>query len=196
MEGGIEDYHLPFVHRTLTHSRNYLVEDGGDVYAGFSATRDLAEARKRYETKASDGGELPFFPAMLDSGTAETLVVFLFPSTVVTCTPNCLIAAVQLPLGPERTRFVSRTYFIGDAATAPGYRKLRDENLIYWKEVLDEDDGPWREVQAMAHVREELGMAVRFSPHWERALHLFQKYLARRVGAGATDQSGARHAAS
>ena len=82
--------------------------------------------------------------------------------------------------------YTSRTYFIGETATSPEYKKLRDENTIYWKEVLDEDDGPWREVQAMARVREDLGLQSRFSPHWERALHIFQKFIAKRVKVAAS----------
>lgn len=76
-------------------------------------------------------------------------------------------ASLQLPRGPTLTHYTSRTYFIGDAATAPEFKKLRDENTIYWKQVLDEDDGPWTQVQAMAPIREELNLPSRFSPHWK-----------------------------
>ncbi|MCK1710435.1 MULTISPECIES: aromatic ring-hydroxylating dioxygenase subunit alpha [unclassified Bradyrhizobium] len=183
VEGGIEDYHLPFVHRVFSHSKIYVTEDGGDIYSGFSSKRGIAEAQERYATKASDGNVLPIFPDMEKTGTAEAVILFVFPNTIISCTPSYVSGSLQLPLGPGNTRYTSRTYFIGEAATAPEYKKLRDENTIYWKEVLDEDDEPWREVQAMARVREDLGLESRFSPHWERALHIFQKFIANHVKA-------------
>jgi len=181
LEGGIEDYHLPFVHKAFDHSKDYTSEIGGTVYSGFSSRRSLAESQKRYATKAADGNALPFFPNMEETGIAQTVILFIFPSTILTCTPSYVSASLQLPRGPELTHYTSRTYFIGDAATSPEYKKLRDENTIYWKQVLDEDDGPWREVQAMARIREELKVPSRFSPHWEAALHNFQKTVASKL---------------
>jgi len=181
LEGGIEDYHLPFVHKAFDHSKDYTTEIGGEVYSGFSSRRSLEEAQKRYATKATDGNVLPIFPSMEASGVAHACILFIFPATILTCTPSYISASLQLPRGPELTHYTSRTYFIGDAATSQDCKKLRDENTIYWKQVLDEDDGPWREVQAMTRVREELGLPSRFSPHWEAALHNFQKTVAAKL---------------
>lgn len=181
VEGGIEDYHLPFVHKAFDHSTDYTSEISGDVYSGFSSRRSLAESQKRYSTKSTDGNALPFFPTMVETGVAETIVLFVFPTTVISCTPNYVSLSLQLPRGPELTHYTSKTYFIGDAATSEQFQKLRDENTIYWKQVLDEDDGPWREVQAMMRNREAIGLKSRFSPHWEVALHHFQKTVARKT---------------
>ncbi|MER8465447.1 aromatic ring-hydroxylating dioxygenase subunit alpha [Mesorhizobium sp. M1396] len=183
LEGGIEDYHLPFVHKAFDHSKDYTSEIGGEVYSGFSSRRSLADAQKRYATKASDGNALPFFPVMEETGVAHAVILFIFPATILTCTPSYVSASLQLPRGPTLTHYTSRTYFIGDAAIAPEFKKLRDENTIYWKQVLDEDDGPWTQVQAMAPIREELNLPSRFSPHWEVALHNFQKTIAAKLKA-------------
>ncbi len=183
LEGGIEDYHLPFVHKSFDHSKDYSTEMCGETYSGFSSRRSLSEAQKRYSTKAADGHELPFFPKMVETGVAETVVLFVFPATIISCTPNYVSLSLQLPLGPELTHYTSKTYFIGDSATSDEYKKLREENTIYWKQVLDEDDGPWREVQKMARNREEVGIPSRFSPHWEVALHNFQKTVASKLSA-------------
>ncbi|MFK0167089.1 aromatic ring-hydroxylating dioxygenase subunit alpha [Rhizobium sp. NPDC090279] len=181
VEGGIEDYHLPFVHKAFDHSKDYSSEIGGSVYSGFSSRRSLVDAQKRYATKVADGNELPFFPSMVETGIAQTVILFVFPATIITCTPNYMSLSLQLPRGPELTHYTSKTYFIGDSATSDAFAKLREENTIYWKQVLDEDDGPWRQVQAMARNREEIGLPSRFSPHWEVALHNFQKTVAEKT---------------
>lgn len=181
LEGSIEDYHLPFVHKAFKHSKDYYTEDGGDVYAGFSSKRDLLEAVQRYGAQDGAGLSLPAFPAMERSGKAETVVLFLFPNAILSCTPTYVSTSIMLPMGPDQTRYSARTNFVGEGATDPRFQQLREDNAGFWNEVFNEDDGVWKSIQAMSHVREELGLATRFSPHWERALHAFQKYLARQL---------------
>ena len=181
LEGGIEDYHLPFVHKAFNHSKDYATEEGGDVYAGFSSKRDLAEAVQRYGAQDGVGLSLPAFPAMERSGVAETVVLFLFPNAILSCTPTYVSTSIMLPMGPDRTRYSARTNFIGEGATDPRYKQLREDNAAFWNNVFEEDDTPWKTVQFMSRIREDLGLKTRFSPHWERALHGFQKYLARQL---------------
>jgi choline monooxygenase len=181
LEGSIEDYHLPYVHKAFKHSTEYYTEDGGDIYAGFSSKRDLAEARQRYGAEDDAGLSLPTFPAMERSGKAETVVLFLFPNAILSCTPSYVSTSIMLPQGPEEVRYSARTHFINEGATDARFQKLREDNAAFWNEVFDEDDGMWKTIQSMSHVREEIGLKTRFSPHWERALHGFQKYLAKRL---------------
>ena len=181
LEGSIEDYHLPFVHKAFNHSAQYFAEEGGDIYAGFSSKRPLDEAFVRYGAQGEDGNTLPVFPAMEQSGVAETVVLFLFPTGILTCTPTYVSMSVILPTTPTLTAYAARTHFIGDGATAPEFAKLREDNATFWNNVFDEDDTVWKTVQIMSHAREDLGIKTRFSPHWERGLHAFQKYVARCV---------------
>ena len=181
LEGSIEDYHLPYVHKAFKHSTDYYTEDGGEIYAGFSSRRDLGEALQRYAAQDEAGVSLPAFPAMERSGKAETVVLFLFPNAILSCTPTYVSTSIMLPLGPQRTAYSARTNFVNEGATDPRFEKLREENSAFWNDVFGEDDGIWKTIQAMSHVREELRLATRFSPHWERALHVFQKYVAKQV---------------
>ena len=183
LEGSIEDYHLPFVHKAFNHSKDYHTEEGGAVYAGFSSKRGLDEAAKRYGALDNAGVTLPTFPAMKKSGIAETVVLFIYPNAVLSCTPTYVSTSFMIPDGPEHTTYVSQTNFVGDGATDPAYKHLREDNAAFWNEVFNEDDGIWKTIQHMSHVREGLGLPTRFSPHWERALHAFQKYVAGRLQA-------------
>lgn len=184
LEGGIEDYHLPFVHRSLKHSPLYQAELGGETYAGFSSTaRPIETISKRFlEGEEKDTVKtFPIFPAMEERGEGHGVTLFIFPSVVVTCDVNLMKANISLPDGPEATDTRIRAHFIGDAANLPEYATAREKFFGFWTEILGEDDEIWRELQSMARTREESGVATRFSPHWEQALHAFQKYWASRI---------------
>lgn len=181
-EGGIEDYHVGFVHKKMRHSPVYQFEDGGTTYAGFSNSFKLEEIKGAIFESTNDGKTLPIFPKMVETGVTDAITLFIFPTVIIGCKPNSVTMSVSLPQGPEKTEYVGRTYFIGEAATDPSFQKLRDGVREFWAEAFHEDDVVWREVQAMVKIREDLNLETRFSPHWERALHAFQKYVAKEVG--------------
>lgn len=181
LEGSIEDYHLPFVHKSFDYSADYVTEDGGSVYAGFSARRSIEEATRRYATEGDGGLQLPMFPRMVSSGVAESMALFVFPNTVLSCGPYGISTSLIVPRGPELTEYFAKTHFLREAGDAR-YEELRYKNAEYWKEVFGEDESIWETVQTQARMRDELGLATRFSPHWERAMHLFQLYVADKVG--------------
>jgi choline monooxygenase len=182
LEGSIEDYHLPFVHRAFTHSADYAIEDGGNVYAGFSSRRSVEDARRRYGAE-NDGLQLPMMPQMLESGMAESLALFVFPNTVLSCGPYWVSTSLIIPTGPESVEYLAKTHFVGEAA-GERFAPLREKSAGYWCEVFDEDEPYWEKVQTLSRQRDELGLATRFSPHWERGLHLFQLYVADKLAAG------------
>ncbi|CAB3745575.1 Carnitine monooxygenase oxygenase subunit [Paraburkholderia sediminicola] len=179
LEGSIEDYHLPFVHRAFDHSADYATEDGGSVYAGFSSRRTLDEAARRYEAE-SDGLRLPVMPTMSKTGMTESMVLFVFPNTVLSCGPFSISTSLIVPTGPESTTYRSTTHFVREAAHER-FRAVRERSADFWKDVFGEDEKIWKSLQAQCHVRHELGLATRFSPQWERALHLFQLFVADRL---------------
>ena len=181
LEGSIEDYHLPFVHKAFDYSADYVTEDGGSVYAGFSARRSIEEATRRYATEGDGGLQLPMFPKMVAAGVAESMALFVFPNTVLSCGPYAISTSLIVPRGPERTDYLAKTHFLREAGAAR-YEALRLKNAGYWKEVFGEDEAIWETLQTQSRVRDELGLATRFSPHWERAMHLFQLYVADKVG--------------
>jgi hypothetical protein len=90
---------------------------------------------------------------------------------------------VTLPQGPAFTQTRTRTYFIGDAATDEDHRAARKSRAEFFTKVIEEDIEVMESVQAMAPLRETLGLQTRFSAYWEQSLHAFQRYYARRMGA-------------
>lgn len=182
IEGGIEDYHLPFVHKSLTYSDTYKFEDGGAAYLGFSTSRPVIDAVRRYNGE-STGGEraLPVFPNLRDRQEVESAVLFIMPNAIVAAIPTHVRLSVLLPQGPAHTIRRQCSYFVGDAGTAPEYAELRQQTHDFWREIWEEDGAYMNEIQHMSSVRDRLGMTTRFSPHWERGVHAFQKYLLAQV---------------
>lgn len=182
IEGGIEDYHLPFVHKTLTYSDTYKFEDGGNSYLGFSTSRPVAEAHRRYVLDPDAAAEtLPVFSALQDAKEVDSIVLFVLPNAIVASLPTHLRLSLLLPQGPSSTRRRQLSYFVGEAGTSPKYAGLRQKTHDFWREIWEEDGAYMHEIQRMSAVRERIGLSTRFSPHWERGVHAFQKYLIGRL---------------
>ncbi len=183
VEGGIEDYHLPYVHtKTLSgYAPNYRVEDCPGVYAGFSQKRMIGEARERYKGDAGDDETLPMWPAVVESGVAETVALFLQPLGLVFFNPMMFSASVILPQSATRTLVRTMTWYSGEGATSPKYAAARTASQSFFSKVILEDITVMEEMQHMSKVREDLNVRTRFSPHWERALQSFQAGYARKM---------------
>ncbi|SHL23850.1 MAG: aromatic ring-hydroxylating dioxygenase subunit alpha [Paraburkholderia sp.] len=183
IESGIEDYHLPYVHKKwLTYSDDYATEDGGDTYHGFSSRRSLAETRERY-TKGLDSGDIPLksFPYYEVNDKAEAISLYLMPNANVFYSPTMVKVQYFIPRGPERTISRSKAYFVDEAATAPEYDQARQTAMSFFKEVVKEDIDYIQTVQSLARARNALNLNTRYSPHWEAALHGFHRYIVRNL---------------
>jgi choline monooxygenase len=188
IEAGIEDYHLPFIHKQtlVSYAKNYRAEDGGEVYAGFSQAHTASEAKKRHRNGLGDNhAQLPNHPVVEADDRAEFIAVFLFPLGNVILSPSGLTLGLTLPRGPAFTQTRTRTYFIGEAATDDDHRAVRKSRAEFFTKVIAEDIEVMESVQSMAPLRETLGLQTRFSGYWEQSLHSFQRYYARRMAAKA-----------
>jgi len=110
----------------------------------------------------------------------ETLLLMIYPNTLLICSPNWISISLIIPMGPENTVCIAKTYFAEGGHTEP-YAAIREESGKYWKSIFDESGRIWAEIQALQRQREELGLATRFSLYFERCLHLFQLYIAERL---------------
>lgn len=182
VEGGIEDYHLPFVHKSLTYSETYKFEGGAPAYLGFSSMRSADEAYRRYHADSAGTAQtLPVFPRLRDKSQVETAVLFILPNAIIASLSTHVRLSILLPQGPSRTLRRQVSYFVDDAGTAPAYEPLRRKTHAFWREIWEEDGAYMDAIQHMSAVRERLGLRTRFSPHWERGVHAFQQYIASRV---------------
>ncbi|MCW5731665.1 MAG: aromatic ring-hydroxylating dioxygenase subunit alpha [Alphaproteobacteria bacterium] len=186
IEGGIESYHLPWVHPQLElPPMGYRFEaDPADAFIGFKTPMSDAEMKRRAAGNgASEGPVLPNFPvidAKISRGEApQFLILFVLPNVTAVVMPNYLVLGLLRPLAVDRTVVRRKFYYVGAAAGAPGLAGTRSDIARIWHEILQQDIPFLAEVQKMCRVRDEAGMSTRFSPYWEVGLHMFQKYVAR-----------------
>jgi choline monooxygenase len=89
-------------------------------------------------------------------------------------TPSMMVFSLVLPQSATRTQLRTQTRFIGEGATSPDYDRARETIRTLFAQIIEEDIPMMERLQETSELREELNLPTRFSPHWERGLHLFQ----------------------
>lgn len=197
IEGGIEDYHIPFVHRQAGPSQKYYCELGGDSYVGIACTRSVEVGKRRLVDPSKIAGPpLPLFPHVPAEGELEASIILLhFPNLFVAAVLDHITFTVIMPIAADRTRYRRRFRLVEPGASDPAYAAARKNLMDGWITITNQDGPVWTEVQTLMRQREELGFRNRFSGYWEPAIHYFQKMAARRM-LGAIDRPGATAAAA
>lgn len=180
IEGGIEDYHIPFVHPQLGPGGRFLAEYGDDRHVGIVCWRSIEDGRKRFINASQSAiRPLPTFPHVPDSGDVEaSLILLLFPNLFMATVLDHSTVSIIVPQDANRTRYRRRFRLVEPAATAAEYEATRQKLLAGWMDVTQQDGPIWGEVQRMMKQRREVGFRSAFSRHWEGAIHEFQRKVA------------------
>ena len=136
MEGGIEDYHVPWIHPQMgTYGGTFTPEyDDQDVYVGFS-TR--ADANRTGTREVDIEQSLPVFANSFenlpDDGLgAESIIVMIPPSAVIAVVPNHVMTAVLQPEQKDLTIQRRSFQFLGTSATDPAKKSIRQKVRDTW----------------------------------------------------------------
>jgi len=184
VEGGVEDYHIPWVHRQLGPSGAFRGEGEGESWVGVTCRRDMDVARRRFVDPDAARGDLPLplFPHFPETGEAEASVILsTLPATLVAAITDHAVVSLFIPDGPTRTRVRRRFRFVAPAGRDPAYAAARRRTVDAWGLVTEQDGPVIGAVQRLAAMRDTVGFRPRFSPHWEPAVHHFQKAVAGRL---------------
>ena len=123
------------------------------------------------------GGGLPLLPPSGNVHPEQQYIINLFPHGVMVVFPDHIMLGLFAPDGPDRTRLVFHFYLNGEAATDPDLAAERQALVDGWARVAIEDEDFVACVDANKHIRDELGIEMRFSPFWETTVHHFQKMV-------------------
>lgn len=179
-EGGLEGYHLPFVHPALEQPERYDVHDDPDSYTSLTGflsrykrlglLAGVAEEVLDLNAAASEaqksGSRIPY------------TICFVTPTLVFAVWPEAVVATLLRPVSPNETGVRRNLYFIGTKATAPEAAPAREKYLAIWEDITAEDADYSQGVQRLSLQRDEIGVGTRFSPYWEEAVNLFQRRIA------------------
>ena len=183
VEGGIEEYHLPWGHpqfvATVAHQE--LKPLLGRNYAGHRVVN-------RHRNESGGAGpphaSLPVLPGFAN-GRDRYYIVSLFPTAIVALLADHYVFALFMPDGWNRTRIVFHIYVVGEAAQDPAHAEARKTLYDAWAAVGGQDRDFVKYVHANAGVRETAGVRTRFTPFWEQAVQHFQKLVIETIGKGA-----------
>ena len=178
VEGGIENYHVPFAHPQLAsgeRSVDWRHETLGDCAAAMSYRPETFK-------KLGEGGsalrqsDLPRCSSTPAEG-RRNFLVNIFPTGLFIANDIHCVQGVITPNTSESTAVLRNLYFFADGALAPRYAASRQAVREGWDEVAVQDQVLVGEVQRLAKIRDAAGIRTRFSPYWEASVHNFQKLL-------------------
>ncbi len=186
VEGGIESYHLPWVHPQLElPPPGYHIEsDDKGVFIGFKTPMSREEMLRRSAmTTMADTSAPPSFRVIEDriakGETPQFSITFLLPNVTIVLMPNYLVLGITRPVAADKSFARRKFYYIGESAEAPHLAGIRSDICEVWRNVLEQDIPFLSELQRLCHVRDAVGIRTRFSPYWEIGLHKFQQYVVR-----------------
>ncbi|GAA4330229.1 hypothetical protein GCM10023144_17720 [Pigmentiphaga soli] len=182
-EGGLEGYHIPFVHPALSQPAMYKTESDDDVFTSVTAGVPKYTRLGTLAGLAADAlGLNPAAAAAIARGEDPPYTIcFVTPTVIVAAWPEAFITTLLRPVSATRTTVRRKMYFIGPGATSTQAAPARQRNVDIWEQVTSEDAAYSMGVQSLSAQRQEIGMSTRFSPYWEDAVHHFQQIIARRA---------------
>jgi choline monooxygenase len=175
LEGGLEDYHVPWGHPGLVRGRaqkTSMVWLGGDCFIATESDTPPPDG-----TGHKHGDRLPLLAGKTPENMHCTLIVFTLPTAIIGVASNHLMAGCFTPDGPCRTRMAFHTYFPADIAADPACRGDLETIFAGWSRIAREDEEFVRDVQATVPLRNAAGIRPRFAPAWESGVAHFQQYV-------------------
>ena len=183
IEGGLEDYHLPWIHPQLgSHSGTFTPEwDDSGCYVGFTNRRAKTQEPKTGDPRNSGDG-LALFPHLASKTPADGLdhegMIFMVPpSAVIAVMSDHVVVTVLGSRSVDRTEQRRSFMYIGDSAVAAETAPIREAICESWQSVGAQDLDLARALQHQHRLRSEIDVPTRFSPHWEPAVHHFQQMV-------------------
>ena len=175
VEGGIENYHVPFAHPQLAsgeRSVDWRHETLGDCAASMSYRPEV------FKKLGQGGSALRQSDLPRCSGTPaqgrRNFLINIFPTGLFILNDIHCVQGVITPHTGESTDVLRNLYFFADGATSSRYANARRAVCQGWDEVAVQDQVLVGEVQRLSKVRDAAGS---FSPYWEASVHHFQKML-------------------
>ncbi|MDZ4737056.1 MAG: aromatic ring-hydroxylating dioxygenase subunit alpha [Rhodospirillaceae bacterium] len=177
VEGGIEDYHLPWIHSQIFTGRpnwwGRSVIEGTMI--GTESCIPQADDGNLINTRSA---MLPKFPNLKPEMRDMGNFVCLFPNLGITVLTDHIAVTQFMPQAADRTHYRKDYYFVGDeAGSGAAYAESRQAVSDGWK-LINAQDGPLVAVLQKNHaVRDRIGIDNRFTPAWEGAVQRFQQLV-------------------
>ncbi len=178
IENYCESYHLPTIHPELNRVSNiedhYHIEDDNKLFSG--------QGSKKYSQQLDGNKKLSTFPSWPNHLYENSEYVSLFPNLMLGIHVDHFFAFWLEPLSMTQTKEHFEMYYVGEeSACSNDYKELREKNLIFWQEVMNEDVSA---IEGMQNGRKSpVYNGGNFSPVMDSPTHLFHKWIAENLTA-------------
>lgn len=179
VEGGIEEYHLPWGHPQFVQT---VEEQDVQPLIGpsFAGHRVINRTQSNDASVSPRNVALPVLPTFTN-GHDHYYIINIFPSAIIALLGNHYLLAQFTPNGWSKTRIVFHIYVLKEAATSSEYTEARKQLFDAWEVVGEQDRDFIKYVHANAEFRERAGIKTRFTPFWERSVQHFQKLVVEKI---------------
>ena len=178
VENYCESYHLPWVHPGLNSYSN--IQDHYNIVAdGWGA----GQGTRVFNFTERAGIRLPRFERWPQDQLKIAEYIALFPNLLLGLQNDHLFALVIKPQAPDRTIETIQLYYVGDAAVGDENAAARRTMREGWREVFVEDVSVCEGMQQGRASPAFDGGA--FSPVLDVPTHVFHRWVAQRLPAGA-----------
>jgi choline monooxygenase len=181
IEGGIEDYHLPWVHPQAVNGDvvwTPRTEWADERYVGVTGKIGYDDPERTPVTDTRRKTILPTFPNLPGDVDVNGGFICQFPNLGVGVFHDHVVTTIFTPLDAERTHARKDYLFVGDAAHDPAMAEARSQVIQGWITIGDQDKPIVEEVHRNHKARQRAGIDTVFSPYWEGAVQHFQKIIA------------------
>ena len=180
-EGGVEDYHLPWIHPELgPHAGTFEIDfDDGGTFVGASSRQPVGQD--------TEPGRLPLFPHLENGGESPdglgpvSSILYIPPTAVLAVNPNHVSTTIIVPRAHNHTHHRRAFHFIGDESLDDSLMSAREQVREGWIKVGDQDRPLVAQVQKQQALRADIDMETRFSPYWESGVQRFQQMVVERL---------------
>lgn len=182
-EGGLEGYHLPFVHPALEQPERYEVHNDPDTYTSLTGTLSKYKRLGAWVNQADDMVDMNAAAAnaLRKNEKIPYTIAFITPTQTFAVWPEAIVSTFLRPISATQTGVRRSLYFVGAKASSPEAEPARKKYQEIWDGITAEDADYSQGVQRLARQRDEIGVNTRFSPYWESGVNLFQQRVARRA---------------
>jgi len=184
VEGGIEEYHIPWVHAQYVDGMvdyDTRFDLGRRCHIGIDITMTY---RQTIDEPNSPQSVLPPLPGRTNEGPWSVYFVGLFPVGFMSLHRNHAVLGLYTPDGWNRTRVVLHHYYAGSVAVDPRYaeaRRLWEDTLNL---VFQQDADFVKTLHENTQKRDALSCETRFAPYWEPPVRHFQRLLVATLNGG------------
>lgn len=175
VENYCESYHLPCVHPDL--NKTSKLQDHYDIC---ESSRYSGQGSYKYRQHSDKEGNIfPDFEGLAKKWEESTEYIAIYPNVLMGVHRDLIFSIILNPISTEETKERVAFYYSCDLQKNKKMNALKASNIIFWKDVFEEDIFVVEGMQKGRH--SNMFDGGKFSPSMDRPTHNFHAWTARQL---------------